>query len=66
MDSLKADWPVYLSSAGMVVPLLTWFAKWAGIMPNGGSTPYEVIVFAVAVPSFLRLCLVRFKDEGQA
>lgn len=66
MDSLKVDWPVYLSSAAIVVPVVSWLAKWLGLMPAGSSTPVEVIVFCVALPCFLRQWMGRMKDEGQA
>lgn len=63
-DVLKANGLVYLSSAALVVVLLSWMAKWLGLMANGGSTPVEVIVFCVALPCFLRECFLRLDDEG--
>lgn len=65
MESLKADWPLYLTSAAIAVTLLTWLAKWLGLLTNGGSTPAEVFVFCVALPWYLREAIVRIKDEGQ-
>lgn len=62
-DALKINGLVYLSSAALAVVLVSWMAKWLGLMPNGGSTPVEAIAFCVALPCFLRECLIRLDDE---
>ena len=65
MNSLKTDWPVYLSSAAIVVPLLSWFAKWLGIMANGGSTPVELIAYLLALPAFVHRSHQWLRDQDQ-
>ena len=65
MRSLKSDWPLYLTSAATVVPLLSWLAKWLGILANGGSTPVELLAFSLALPGFLRLCIQRLGDQRE-
>lgn len=64
--ALKVDWPVYLSSAAIVVPVLSWLLKWLGLLTGSGSTLAEAIVLCVALPCFMRLLAVRVKDEGEA
>ncbi len=65
MNSFKADWQVYLSSAAIVVPLLSWFAKWLGILADGGSTPVELIAFLLALPAFVRRSHRWLRDQDQ-
>lgn len=65
MFSFKAEWPIYLTSAAVVVVLLSWLAKWLELLANGGSTPIEVIAFSVALPVFLRLYIRRVSDHSQ-
>ena len=65
MSSFKTDWPVFLTSAATVVPLLSWFAKWLGILANGGSTPVELIAFLLALPAFVRLSHQRLRNQHQ-
>jgi hypothetical protein len=65
MSSFKSDWPVYLTSAATVVALLSWLAKWLGVLADGGSTPIEAIAFSLALPAFLRLSYRRLKEHEQ-
>jgi hypothetical protein len=62
MFSFKADWLVYLTSAATVVVLLSWLAKWLGILADGGSTPFEALAFSLALPAFLHLSYRRLRD----